>query len=587
MYYSEDLIEEIRSRNDIVDVISSYVKLKKQGSSYFGLCPFHNEKSPSFSVSAEKQMFYCFGCGEGGNIFTFIMKYENYSFQEALKYLADRAGIALPEADYSEEAKKGARLKEALLAINNEAGKMFHYLLKTDKGKDGLEYLKKRGLSDETIIHFGLGYSGKYSGNLYPYLKNKGFTDEQLKESGLFTFEERGVKDKFWNRVMFPIMDVNNRVIGFGGRVMGDAKPKYLNSPETKLFDKSRNLYGLNFARAARKNELIICEGYMDVIALHQAGFTNAVAALGTSFTSGHASLLKRYADTVLLSFDSDGAGVKAALRAIPILKEAGLSVKIIDMKPYKDPDEFIKALGREEYQKRIRDAQNCFIFEVRQMAGEYDMSDPDEKAEFTNKTAMKILKVNDEVQRSMYIEAVANEFMISLDLLKGVVKKKALYYNGEKEEIQKKEERKRFVKPVKDNKVRQSQKILLTWMIEEPQLYQKIKNYISPKEFIEPLYHKVSEMLFLQMEEGQVNPAKIISCFEEEEEQKEVAGLFHAHAGEGLDAEKKNIVLNETVRNVKQNYLEYEQKRATDIGQLQKLIQEQTKLQNMHISLE
>ena len=587
MYYSEDLIEEIRSRNDIVDVISSYVKLKKQGSSYFGLCPFHNEKSPSFSVSAEKQMFYCFGCGEGGNVFTFIMKYENYSFQEALKYLADRAGIALPEADYSEEAKKGARLKEALLAINNEAGKMFHYLLKTDKGKDGLEYLKKRGLSDETIIHFGLGYSGKYSGNLYPYLKNKGFTDEQLKESGLFTFEERGVKDKFWNRVMFPIMDVNNRVIGFGGRVMGDAKPKYLNSPETKLFDKSRNLYGLNFARAARKNELIICEGYMDVIALHQAGFTNAVAALGTSFTSGHASLLKRYADTVLLSFDSDGAGVKAALRAIPILKEAGLSVKIIDMKPYKDPDEFIKALGREEYQKRIRDAQNSFIFEVRQMAGEYDMSDPDEKAEFTNKTAMKILKVNDEVQRSMYTEAVANEFMISLDLLKGVVKKKALYYNGEKEEIQKKEERKRFVKPVKDNKVRQSQKILLTWMIEEPQLYQKIKNYISPKEFIEPLYHKVSEMLFLQMEEGQVNPAKIISCFEEEEEQKEVAGLFHAHAGEGLDAEKKNIVLNETVRNVKQNYLEYEQKRATDIGQLQKLIQEQTKLQNMHISLE
>lgn len=587
MYYSEDLIEEIRSRNDIVDVISSYVKLKKQGSSYFGLCPFHNEKSPSFSVSAEKQMFYCFGCGEGGNIFTFIMKYENYSFQEALKYLADRAGIALPEADYSEEAKKGARLKEALLAINNEAGKMFHYLLKTDKGKDGLEYLKKRGLSDETIIHFGLGYSGKYSGNLYPYLKNKGFTDEQLKESGLFTFEERGVKDKFWNRVMFPIMDVNNRVIGFGGRVMGDAKPKYLNSPETKLFDKSRNLYGLNFARAARKNELIICEGYMDVIALHQAGFTNAVAALGTSFTSGHASLLKRYADTVLLSFDSDGAGVKAALRAIPILKEAGLSVKIIDMKPYKDPDEFIKALGREEYQKRIRDAQNSFIFEVRQMAGEYDMSDPDEKAEFTNKTAMKILKVNDEVQRSMYTEAVANEFMISLDLLKGVLKKKALYYNGEKEEIQKKEERKRFVKPVKDNKVRQSQKILLTWMIEEPQLYQKIKNYISPKEFIEPLYHKVSEMLFLQMEEGQVNPAKIISCFEEEEEQKEVAGLFHAHAGEGLDAEKKNIVLNETVRNVKQNYLEYEQKRATDIGQLQKLIQEQTKLQNMHISLE
>ena len=282
MYYSEEVIEEVRTKNDIVDVISGYVRLQKKGSSYFGLCPFHNEKSPSFSVSREKQMYYCFGCGAGGNVFTFLMDYENFSFVEALKFLADRAGVALPEMEYSKEAKARADRKTQLLEINKLAAQYFYVQLKSEQGKTAHAYLTGRQLSEETIKAFGLGYSRKYSDDLFRYLRKRGYTEDLIRQAGLInTDEKNGVYDKFWNRVMFPIMDVNNRVIGFGGRVMGDAKPKYLNSPETEIFDKSRNLYGLNRARTSRKPYFLVCEGYMDVIALHQAGFTNAVASLG------------------------------------------------------------------------------------------------------------------------------------------------------------------------------------------------------------------------------------------------------------------------------------------------------------------
>ena len=343
MYYPEELIEEVRTRNDIVEVISGYVRLQKKGSNYFGLCPFHNEKSPSFSVSPGKQMYYCFGCGAGGNVITFLMEYENQTFPEAVRTLAQRAGIALPEADDSKEARQADSRRAKLLEINKEAAKYFYYQLRTERGSVGMEYLRKRELSDETMNHFGLGYANKYSNDLIQYLKSKGYSEDLIRDAGLCNVDEKhGMYDKFWNRVMFPIQDINHRVIGFGGRVMGDGKPKYLNSPETEIFDKSRNLYGLNFARTSRKGNVILCEGYMDVIAMHQAGFTQAVASLGTAFTSGQASLLRRYANEILLSYDSDGAGVNAALRAIGILKEAGMTGRVINLEPYKDPDEFI-----------------------------------------------------------------------------------------------------------------------------------------------------------------------------------------------------------------------------------------------------
>lgn len=314
-FYSEDIVEEVRQRSDIVDVISRYVRLTKKGNSYFGLCPFHNEKTGSFSVTPGKQMYYCFGCGAGGNVFTFLMEYENFTFGEAMEVLAERAGVALPKQEYSSAQRAEADRRQRLFEINREAAKYFYVLLKNGRGERALKYFKQRGLSDETIRKFGLGYSDQYSDDLYRYLRGKGYEDEILKDSGLVAMDERrGGHDKFWNRAMFPIMDVHSKVIGFGGRVMGDGEPKYLNSPETKIFDKGRNLYGLNLARSTKQPQLLLCEGYMDVIALHQAGFDNAVASLGTALTSGHASLLKRYTKEVYLTYDSDGAGVKAAL---------------------------------------------------------------------------------------------------------------------------------------------------------------------------------------------------------------------------------------------------------------------------------
>lgn len=590
MYYSDDLIEEIRSRNDIVDVISSYVKLTKKGSTYFGLCPFHNEKSPSFSVTPSKQMYYCFGCGQGGNVFTFVMKYENMTFTDAVKFLADKAGISLPEQEYSPEEKRKADLKSQLLDIHKEAAMYFYRLLKSDKGQRAYEYLKGRGLSDETIKSFGLGYSSNYSDDLYKYIKGKGYSDEVLKESGLFTFSEKGVYDKFSNRVMFPIMDINNRVIGFGGRVMGDGKPKYLNSPETVLFDKSCNLYGMNIARGSRKESFLMCEGYMDVIALHQAGFNNAVASLGTAHTPRQANLIRRYAKDVYLTFDSDNAGVMAALRAIPMLKASGLNVKVIDMRPHKDPDEFIKTLGAEEYQKRIDNARNSFLYQIDNMKAGTDMSMPESKAKFYNDVAKKLLEFEDELERNVYIDAVSEEYMIPKDSLIKSISRMALTYEPPKNKYEstniENDKPKEKKKVDKDDGIRAAQKTLITWLIDEPELYGKIKGIISPKDFVEKPFDIVANLLFEQLENGNINPASIINRFTSEEEQSEVASLFNKNLLEDMSLGEKEKTLNDTVIKVKKNSIDYRNSTVTDIMELQSIVKEQNELSKIHIRL-
>jgi len=586
MYYSDELIEEVRSSNDIVDVISSYVRLQKRGGTYFGLCPFHNEKSPSFSVTPAKQMYYCFGCGQGGNVFTFMMKYENFTFTEAMKSLAQRAGVRLPEGEITAEEKKRADLKQQLLEVHNHAAKYYYHLLKSEKGVRAYEYLKNRGLSDETITKFGLGYSSNYKNDLYQFIRSKGYKDDVLKESGLFTFTEKGVYDKFSNRVMFPIMDINNKVIAFGGRVMGDAQPKYLNSPETMLFDKSRNLYGLNVARNARKGSILICEGYMDVIALHQAGFNNAVASLGTAFTSKHAGILKRYSDNVYLTFDSDGAGVKAALRALPILREAGISAKVINMKPYKDPDEFIKNLGADEYQSRIDNARNSFLFEVDKLREETDEKDPDQKAKFHKEVATRLLRFSDALERNAYIEAVCNEFMIPQDSLVKTINTLALTYDGEKIGVEvKADEPKNEKKPLSAGC--EAQRTLLTWLIEEQSIYRQLKEYISKKDFVESPYDIVADMLFEQLENGMINPAKIINHFGSEEEQTKVASLFNANIGADLEKEEKVKRLIQAVEKVKANSLDYRSKNETDFNELLNIRKEKERYKNIKIKIE
>ena len=586
MYYPDDVIEEVRARNDIVDVISQYVTLKKKGANYFGLCPFHNEKSPSFSVSPGKQMYYCFGCGTGGNVITFIMEYENYSFGEALKYLADRAGITLPEAEDSKEARAQRDLKNTLLEINRLAANYFYYQLKQPQGRPGYEYLKNRRLTDETITHFGLGFANKTPDDLYRYMRSKGYDDSILKETGLFFIEERGARDKFWNRVMFPILDVNNRVIGFGGRVMGDGEPKYLNSPETKLFDKSRNLFGLNFARKSREKYLLICEGYMDVIAMHQAGFTNAVASLGTAFTAQHALLLKRYTDQAVLTYDSDGAGIRAALRAIPILKEAGISAKVLNMKPYKDPDEFIKNLGREEFQKRIDEAVNSFLFEISVIRSEYNMQDPESKTGFYNAVAKKLLEFPEKLERDNYTEAVAREYMIPAEDLKRLVN--SLGERGgfalrtpEQERPKKKKE--------KDDGVRKSQRLLLTWLIEEPKLFETIRGIITPEDFTDELYKRAAGLVFDEYEKnGSIEPARVLNHFIEGDEQyREAAALFNARLDESLSNEEQRKAFSETIKKIKRFSLEERSKKASDIRELQEIIRQKSELNNLQLTLE
>lgn len=589
MFYPDETIEQVRERNDIVDVISNYVKLKRTGSNHVGLCPFHNEKTPSFSVSRNKQMYYCFGCGAGGNVFTFIMEYENFSFVESVKYLAERAGVELPEQEYSGEVKREADLKTRIYEIYKVAANYYYYQMRTEQGKKAYNYLRERELSDETIKQFGLGYSNVYSDDLYRYLKSKGYDDEILKKSGLITYDEkRGAHDKFWNRVMFPILDVHNKVIAFGGRVMGDGMPKYLNSPETIIFDKSRNLFGLNIARQARTRRLLLCEGYMDVIALHQAGFNNAVASLGTAFTSQQASLIKRYADEVYLTYDSDGAGTKAALRAIPILKEAGLSAKVVNMKPYKDPDEFIKALGKEEYEKRIEQALNSFFFEIHVLEQEFDFEDPEQKTKFFQETAKKLCMFEDEIERNNYIEAVARKYHITYEDLRTMVNRfGASLSNLNQYNTVVKEDRENR-KPNKEaDGIKQSQKILLTWLIEEPELYEKIKNIITADDFKDEMYHKTAELVFQQFREnGKVLPAVILNQFASKEQQNEIAALFNT----GLDGEinhaEKEKALNDTIHKVKKFSLDYDSSRATSIEQLQDIIRQQTNLQKLHISL-
>ena len=590
MYYSDEIIEEVRSKNDIVDVISSYVELQKKGSSYFGLCPFHNEKSPSFSVSREKQMYYCFGCGAGGNVFTFLMEYENYSFQEALKYLADRAGVDLPEAEYSKEARERADQKAILLEINKVAAQYFYVQLKSSQGAHALSYLKDRGLSDEMIHSFGLGYSNKYSNDLYQYLKSKGYRDELIVKAGLVTVDERyGASDKFWNRVMFPIMDSNSRVIGFGGRVMGDAKPKYLNSPETMIFDKSRNLYGLNRARSSRKPYFLLCEGYMDVISLHQAGFSNAVASLGTALTPGHASLIKRYVKEVYLTYDSDEAGTKAALRAMPILKDVGITARIIRMEPYKDPDEFIKNLGAEAFEERIHKARNGFMFGLEILERDYDLATPEGKTDFMKEAAKRLAQFDEEIERSNYIEAVAKTYHVGFEELRKLVLKMAVQ-TGLAKPVERPKRLDGKSKEKEDGHVK-SQKILLTWLIEDEGIFNQIRRYITPDDFTGELYKKVAALLYEQYEEKDVNPARIMNHFTDEEEHREVASLFHTKIRELTTISEQEKALKETIIRVKGHSIDTAAKNLapTDIAGLQRLMEAKRELQDLeklHISI-
>ena len=590
LYYPEEVVEEVGRANDIVDLVGQYVKLKRQGNRYTGLCPFHNEKTPSFSVSPDMQLYYCFGCGAGGNVFTFVMEYESYSFQEAIEYLADRAGIELPKDAAGSERAQDSRRKQ-MLEANKLAARYYYYQLKAKQGKKAYDYLRNRGLSEETILKFGLGYSNISSDDLYRYLKQKGFDDKLLADCGLVKVDARGVYDRFWNRVMFPIMDVNNRVIGFGGRVMGDGLPKYLNSPETSLFDKSRNLYGLHAAKRSRKDWFLLCEGYMDVIALHQAGFTNAVASLGTAFTLQHAILMKRYVKQVVLTYDSDNAGIHAALRAIPILKEAGISARVLNMQPYKDPDEFIKAEGSQAYEERIRQAQNSFLFEIGVLRQQFDFRDPEQKTNFQTQTAKKLLEFEDEMERGNYIEAVALAYgMNASELRRKVNQLGASLLPGERESLQEKDREKQRKNSgnKKDRADQKAQRMLLAWLAAYPGVFAQIRDILTPSDFTEAGYQKAARLIFDRLEKGEeIHPSELMNHFiNDDQEYTMISEIFHTGLEDSAAKEEREKIFSDLIRKVKSDSLRMAGREVSDLAAFQEIVKMQERLRNLKITL-
>ncbi len=579
MRYSDEIIEEVRSRSDIVDVVSQYVKLQRKGAYYFGLCPFHNEKSPSFSVTPSRQMYHCFGCGASGNVFTFLMEYENMTFVEALSSLADRAGVTLPQMEPSGKARDTAKRRDTLLKLQKEAASWFYYNLRRENGQKALQYLKERGLSEETMQKFGLGYAGK-SGNLYPFLKEKGYSDELLRQSGLFQADERrGMYDKFWNRVIFPIMDGNSRVIGFGGRVLGEGKPKYLNSPETEIFDKSRTLYGLNIARTSRQKQILVCEGYMDVIALHQAGFTNAVASLGTSLTSGQAGLLRRYTEEVLLLYDSDEAGVRAAIRGIPILRSVGLHAKVVDLSPCKDPDEFIRKQGADAFRQRLGEAMNGFLFTVQARERSYDLTDPQSKTDFFRDIANRLLEFDEELERNNYIEAIASRYGIRREELQKMVSQMAMkgIITGESPPRKSGSQT-----PSRDQALEEAQSLVLTCLVNDPALLPAVRHWLSERDFVTPLCAETAKLIFAQAEEGDINPARLLNQFEDTDKQSQVAALFHTslHLEQ---SDKMQKAFADALVVMKTAALDQQMEDAGSIEEMQNLIIEKNQLSKLH----
>lgn len=418
MAFPESFLQELKLRNDLTEVASSYVNFKRRGRNLVGLCPFHGEKTPSFNIYPENGSFYCFGCGVGGDIITFIMKIENLDYVDAVKFLAQRAGMDMPEDSYDDSMSK---LRARVFEANREAARYYYRALYAQEGREGLDYFHGRMLFDRTIRHFGLGFADEDWSSLCDYLEEKGFTQNELVAANLAVKKKngKGIYDRFRNRVMFPIIDLRGNVIAFGGRIMTDEKPKYLNTSDTPVFKKSENLFSLNNAKNAGSRTLILCEGYMDVIAVNQAGFQNAVATLGTSLTKEQAMLMKRYADDVIICYDSDEAGQKATARAIPILRDAGLPVRILTVPGSKDPDEFIKSKGADgpaAFQALIQKSGNDVEYRLQKLRGEYNVDTADGRVRFLEAAAQLIAEIYSTIERDVYISRLCKEYEISKD---------------------------------------------------------------------------------------------------------------------------------------------------------------------------
>ncbi len=596
VYYPEELIQEIRERNDIVGVISEYVTLTRKGHNYFGVCPFHNEKTPSFSVNAQEQYYHCFGCGAGGNVYTFLMQIDNMNFVEAVKALADRAHIDLPEAELSPQEKKRLLRRNRLLEITTEAARYFYYqLTRTEHGKHALGYLDSRKVTEEFRRRFGLGYAPISRDGLYRYLQGKGYGIDEIRGAGLINGDGEKVYDRFFNRLMFPIFDAQGRAIAFGGRVMGSGEPKYLNSPETEIFNKRKNLYGMQIAKKSRRGKILVVEGYMDVLSLHQAGFDNAVASLGTALTREQALLMKKYVSDVVLIYDSDQAGTKAAQRAIPILEDAGLYVKVLRIPGYKDPDEFIKNKSREEFETLIQEALDPIDFEMLVLNSRTGADTVEGKVKTLKALAQKLSEISNPLERELHIRDVAQKMQVDEQSLKrevdaiqrmsGLLERRAPVNADRRQEKE-------------DVGLVKAQKLVLAVLLHRPALYSTVKEYISPSDFPlrEPptkdfpdgkdnIYRIVADYIFAKVIQGETpRLADVISQVEEAADQEKITALSGYEIPS--DAAELGKLLTETIRTIRLNNLEDEVRSNDDLQKLQEIINQKRALQALRIEI-
>lgn len=577
-YYPREVIDEVRAGNNIVDVIGQYVTLKRSGSSYVGLCPFHNEKTPSFHVHSEGQYFHCFGCGAGGDVIGFMMKYGNYSYMDALKFLADRINYTLPEAEMSADIVKKRELKQNLYEIHKIAAKFYYEQLMSNNGKHAVEYLDNRQVKLGARRKFGLGYSPIAKGALYDELKNKGFSEDTILKSGLVIKRDNGAfYDKFFNRLMFPIIDVYGNIIGFGGRILGDGQPKYLNSPETAIFNKSRNLYNLNNAKMAKVKEFILVEGYMDAIAIYQAGFHNVVASLGTAFNKDHAKVLKAYADSVILLFDSDSAGVNAVLRAIPVLENAGLKIKVLQVHDAKDPDEFIKKFGALEFGELLKEAKNHIIFQAEELQKKYNLNILDDKIAFSKDIAKLLSSVESSIETDAYLKEVSKITQIDIVSIQNEINK----INNGVQTVRMASSGSK----VNKNGVDEARSGLISMLVSNKVYFDLLYPHIKPEEFVDEFYIKTVRYIYSLYNEGNpVNKESVIGFFETVEEQSRITKLFVRQVGYIDDEIEK--ALNDLVRKVKEAY--YDKMISDDYSnpKLPELMESKRNVSKLYISL-
>ncbi len=535
MRYSEDILNEVKENNDIVEVISQYVHLKRSGRNYFGICPFHNEKSPSFSVSPDKQIFHCFGCGVGGNVISFISKIEGIGFKEAIETLAERANISLP-VNTSQEDSKLEELKSKVFKVNSFTADYYHKRLYDSKSKIGQEYVKKRKLTNDTLEAYNLGFSGNFD-ELYQVLRKEGFNDEEILESGLVNKNDNGKYiDRYRNRFMIPILDVRNRVIAFGGRVIDDSKPKYINSPENIVYSKGKHLFGLNVAKKGDTKKLLIVEGYMDAISLHQRGITNVVASLGTALTTNQGWLLRKNAEEVILGFDSDGAGQTAIIRAMEVMQNMGCDMRVLQMTGAKDPDEYIIKYGSARFKKLMDEAISLVEFKVKALKQSLNLEIAGDKVKFLNEIAKLISKIDNSIEREIYIDKIAKNYNISKEAIFGQVNK-IQYLGKNKTNILEKSKKITHKKDEKQGKsikeeVIKRENIIISILINNPENYQYIKKKISIEDFQYDINIKIIKELYQELEKENYNINSVLDKLQDESIQSHLTAIMAEDSG-------------------------------------------------------